>query len=102
MFVSLFMLWCRAGTSSSTPDFCQLRFRGVSSYVKLIPELASSHMVLIASFFPADLAGSQADLLHQDSSTWARPKSTRERGIYEDAVNKNHRQNNRRGKRKRG
>lgn len=45
------MLRRRAGTSSSTPDFCQLRFRGVSSYGKLIPELASSHMVLIAVFF---------------------------------------------------
>lgn len=68
------MLRRRAGTSSSTPDFCQLRFRGVSSYGKLIPELASSHMVLIAFFFPFFFP---ADLLHQDSSTWARPGSTR-------------------------
>lgn len=55
------MLGRSSGTSSFSPDFCQLRFQGVSSYGKLIPELASSHMVSI-TFFPADLAGSEADL----------------------------------------
>lgn len=41
--------------------FLSAKISGVSSYGKLIPELASSHMVSI-TFFPADLAGSEADL----------------------------------------
>lgn len=48
--MSVFTLRRLAGTSSSSPDFCPLRFRGVSSYVELIPELASSHMVSITFF----------------------------------------------------
>lgn len=69
LFVSVFMLGWSSGTSSSSPDFCQLRFRGVSSCGKLIPELASSHMVSI-TFFPADLAGYEARPSLQDSATW--------------------------------
>lgn len=46
--------------------FVSLGFAGFSSYRKSIPEVASSHMVLIATpppplpFFPADFAGSEA------------------------------------------
>lgn len=50
LFVSLFILGRSSGTSSFSPDFCRLRFRGVSSYGKSIPELASSHMVSITFF----------------------------------------------------
>lgn len=40
--------------------FLSAKVSGVSSYGKLIPELASSHMVSIT--FGADLAGSESDL----------------------------------------
>lgn len=59
--MSVFTLRRLAGTSSSSPDFCPLRFRGVSSYGSWFQSLL--HLTWFQSpFSPADLAGSGADL----------------------------------------
>lgn len=65
LFVSLFMLRRSTGTSSSSPDFCQLRFQGLAHMESWFQSLL--HLTWFQSPFPADLAGFWARPSLQDS-----------------------------------
>lgn len=80
-FASLFTLGLGTGTSSSSPDFRQLRFRGLAHMESWFRSLL--HLTWFQSPFPDDLAGSKGRPSLQDSSTWTRP-GTGEQGNEEE------------------